>query len=87
MRRWATHGQVQPVDDHRSRLLLDGDSIHTLAGILAELDADFVVEALGLRRHLREVAARLGRATGAPVRRVRGCRRAGDRRAVSAPVP
>lgn len=63
MRRWATHGQVQPVDDHRSRLLLDGDSIHTLAGILAELDADFVVEAPEeLRRHLREVAARLGRA-------------------------
>ncbi|MEE6295899.1 WYL domain-containing protein [Georgenia wangjunii] len=63
MRRWATHGEVHPVDATSSRLLLDGDSEQTLAGMLAELEADFVVEEPdSLRIYRREVAARLARA-------------------------
>lgn len=67
MRRWAVHGEVRPVDANRSRLLLDGDSMRSLAGILAELEAEFVVEAPEeLRRYLCTVARRLARAGAVP---------------------
>lgn len=67
MRRWAAEGEVQPVDDTSSRLLLDGDSLTWLASALAQLDAEFVVEyPPALREHLRAVAARLDRAVADP---------------------
>lgn len=66
MRRWATIGEVEPVDAETSRLLLDGDSVHWLAATLSELDADFVVEEPAeLRDHLAVVAQRLARAAAA----------------------
>ncbi len=67
MRRWAVEGEVQPVDETSSRLLLDGDSVQWLASALAQLEADFVVEhPRELRDYLRGVTARLSRAVADP---------------------
>jgi len=66
MRRWATIGQVEPVDARTCRLRLDGDSVRWLAVALVELEADFTVESpASLRDHLRTVADRLTRAADA----------------------
>ena len=63
MRSWAVRGEVRPVDATSCRLLLDGDSLRYLASMLAELEAEFVVESPPeLRDYLRDTAARLSRA-------------------------
>jgi len=68
MRSWAVRGEVRPVDATSCRLLLDGDSLRYLASMLAELEAEFVVESPPeLRDYLRDTAARLSRAAVAPV--------------------
>lgn len=63
MRHWRAHGEVEVVDAQTSRLRLDGDSLHGLAGMLAELDADFTVESPPeLAAYLVQVARRFDRA-------------------------
>ncbi|MEE6281723.1 helix-turn-helix transcriptional regulator [Georgenia sp. MJ170] len=67
MRRWRTHGEVEAVDPRTSRLRLDGDSLHVLAGMLAELDADFTVESPPeLVAYLQTVARRFAGAGEPP---------------------
>lgn len=65
LRSWRTHAEVTAVDERTTRVLLDGDSLHGLAGILAELDADFTVESPPeLVAYLRRVARRFDAAAG-----------------------
>lgn len=65
LRRWRNHAEVAAVDERTTRVRLDGDSLHGLAGMLAELDADFTVESPPeLVSYLRVVAARFGAAAG-----------------------
>jgi predicted DNA-binding transcriptional regulator YafY len=62
-----TSGWVEAIDDHSCLLVTGADSIDRMAGFLATLDHDFVVEQPDeLRAALTRVAARLTRAANSP---------------------
>lgn len=58
-------GDVEADEGRTSRLRLDGDFHHDLAGMLAELDADFTVESAPPAADLHVVARRFHGLAGA----------------------